>query len=104
MTVYNNDDIMQEIDELHVKVDNINEQLGLMMKFIEGLQSQLGNEVDALAKLEKTNFKEPKYQIINNVTAKVERGQDKIKDLLIKQIFSTYSFPTYLPRGPPILL
>ena len=35
---------------MHVKVDNINEQLGLMMKFIEGLQSQLGNEVDALAK------------------------------------------------------
>ena len=40
-------------------------------------------------KIEKTNFKEPKFQIINNVTAKVERGQDKIKDLLIKQIFST---------------
>ena len=40
-------------------------------------------------KIEKTNFKEPNFQIINNVTAKVERGPDKIKDLLIKQIFST---------------
>ena len=69
-TFYNNDDIMQEIDELHVKVDNINEQLGLMMKFIEGLQSQLGNEVDALAKLtklENPNFKES-IDILNNLT------------------------------------
>ena len=31
-TFYSNDDIMQEIDDLHGKVDNINEQLGLMMK------------------------------------------------------------------------
>jgi len=64
------DDIMQEVDELHVKVDNINEQLGLMMKFIEGLQSQLGNEVDALAKLEKTNFKES-IDILNKLKVKV---------------------------------
>jgi len=42
-----------------------------------------------IEKIEKTNFKEPNFQIINNVTAKVERGPDKIKDLLIKQIFST---------------
>ena len=67
---YNNDDIMQEIDNLIVKVDNINEQLGLMMKFIEGLQSQLGNEVDALAKLEKTNFKES-IDILNKLKIKV---------------------------------
>lgn len=52
-TFYSNDDIMQEIDDLHGKVDNINEQLGLMMKFMEGLQAQLGNEVDSLAKLTK---------------------------------------------------
>ncbi len=42
-----------------------------------------------IEKIEKTNFKEPNFQIINNVTAKIERGPDKIKDLLIKQIFST---------------
>ena len=50
-TFYNNDDIMQEIDDLHGKVDNMNEQLGLMTNLVEGLQAQLGNEVDALAKL-----------------------------------------------------
>ena len=69
-TFYSNDDIMQEIDDLHGKVDNINEQLGLMMKFIEGLQSQLGNEVDAHAKLEKTNFKES-IDILNKLKVKV---------------------------------
>ena len=69
-TFYSNDDIMQEIDDLHGKVDNINEQLGLMMKFIEGLQSQLGNEVDALGKLEKTNFKES-IDILNKLKIKV---------------------------------
>jgi len=69
-TFYSNDDIMQEIDDLHGKVDNINEQLGLMMKFIEGLQSQLGNEVDALANLEKTNFKES-IDILNKLKVKV---------------------------------
>ena len=50
-TFYSNDDIMQEIDDLHGKVDNMNEQLGLMTNLVEGLQAQLGNEVDALAKL-----------------------------------------------------
>tara|TARA_S200000501_G_scaffold338825_1_gene345971 strand:- start:272 stop:499 length:228 start_codon:yes stop_codon:yes gene_type:complete len=70
---YNNDDIMQEIDELHGKVDNINEQLGLMMKFMEGLQAQLGNEVDSLAKLtklENANFKES-IDILNKLKVKV---------------------------------
>ena len=67
---YSNDDIMQNIDDLHGKVDNINEQLGLMMKFIEGLPSQLGNEVDALANLEKTNFKES-IDILNKLKVKV---------------------------------
>ena len=70
---YNNDDIMQEIDELHGKVDNMNEQLGLMMKFMEGLQAQLGNEVDSLAKLtklENANFKES-IDILNKLKVKV---------------------------------
>jgi len=72
-TFYNNDDIMQEIDDLHGKVDNINEQLGLMMKFMEGLQAQLGNEVDSLAKLtklENANFKES-IDILNKLKVKV---------------------------------
>ena len=69
-TFYSNDDIMQEIDDLHGKVDNINEQLGLMMKFMEGLQAQLGNEVDSLARLEKTNFKES-IDILNKLKVKV---------------------------------
>ena len=72
-TFYSNDDIMQEIDDLHGKVDNINEQLGLMMKFMEGLQAQLGNEVDSLAKLtklENANFKEY-IDILNKLKVKV---------------------------------
>ena len=69
-TFYNNDDIMQEIDDLHGKVDNMNEQLGLMTNLVEGLQAQLGNEVDALAKLEKTNFKES-IDILNKLKVKV---------------------------------
>ena len=72
-TFYSNDDIMQEIDDLHGKVDNINEQLGLMMKFMEGLQDQLGNEVDSLAKLtklENANFKES-IDILNKLKVKV---------------------------------
>ena len=72
-TFYSNDDIMQEIDDLHGKVDNINEQLGLMMKFMEGLQTQLGNEVDSLAKLtklENANFKES-IDILNKLKVKV---------------------------------
>ena len=72
-TFYSNDDIMQEIDDLHGKVDNINEQLGLMMKFMEGLQAQLGNEVDSLAKLTKledANFKES-IDILNKLKVKV---------------------------------
>ena len=72
-TFYSKDDIMQEIDDLHGKVDNINEQLGLMMKFMKGLQAQLGNEVDSLAKLtklENANFKES-IDILNKLKVKV---------------------------------
>ena len=40
-------------------------------------------------KIDKTNFKEPKYPIVNNVNALPETDPVKIKDLLYKQIFST---------------
>ena len=78
--MYNNDDIISEVREvqeqnyaLEEKIDNMNEQLGLMMKFMEGLQAQLGNEVDSLAKLtklENANFKES-IDILNKLKVKV---------------------------------
>jgi len=40
-------------------------------------------------KINNTNFKNPNYEIINNVTAKSEINSDIIKNLLIDQIFST---------------
>ena len=40
-------------------------------------------------KIFNTNFKKPKYKIINNVTAEEEIDVEKIKKLLIDQIFST---------------
>ena len=40
-------------------------------------------------KINKTNFKSPKINIINNVTAKPENDAEKIKKLLIDQIYST---------------
>ena len=40
-------------------------------------------------KINKTNFKSPKINIINNVTAKPENDAGKIKKLLIDQIYST---------------
>ena len=40
-------------------------------------------------KINNTNFKDPNYKIINNVTAKSEINSDVIKNLLIDQIFST---------------
>ena len=40
-------------------------------------------------KINKTNFKSPKINIINNVTAKPENEAEKIKKLLIDQIYST---------------
>ncbi len=36
-----------------------------------------------------THFNDPKFEIINNVTARSEKNSSKIKDLLIDQIFST---------------
>ena len=40
-------------------------------------------------KINKTNFKSPKIDIINNVTAGPENDAEKIKKLLIDQIYST---------------
>ena len=40
-------------------------------------------------KINKTKFINPKVKIINNVTAKPEEDSNKIKNLLIDQIFST---------------
>ena len=40
------------------------------------------------AKINNTNFYNPKFKIISNVTANVENDVDKIKNLLIEQIYS----------------
>ena len=40
-------------------------------------------------KIINTNFEDPHFEIVNNVTAKPERNSDIIKKLLIEQIFST---------------
>tara|TARA_B100000941_G_C28090367_1_gene343289 strand:- start:220 stop:546 length:327 start_codon:yes stop_codon:yes gene_type:complete len=40
-------------------------------------------------KIKSINFRRPNVEIINNVTAKVENNVEKIKDLLVQQIFST---------------
>ena len=41
---------------------------------------------------QKTNFKDPLFNIVNNVTAAPETNSDKIKKLLIDQIFSTVNW------------
>ena len=40
-------------------------------------------------KINQINFKEPLFQIVNNVTAKAEKDSSIIKKLLVDQIFST---------------
>ena len=40
-------------------------------------------------KIKNTKFKNPKFKILNNVTAKPETNSEKIQNLLIEQIFST---------------
>ena len=40
-------------------------------------------------KIEKTNFKKPKFEIVSNVTALPENDTSKIKRLLFEQIFNT---------------
>ena len=41
----------------------------------------------SMKKILNTEFKQPKYKIINNVTAKEETDVEIIKNLLIDQIF-----------------
>ena len=41
------------------------------------------------SKINSVNFKSPCFKIVNNVTANIEIDPDKIKKLLIEQIFST---------------
>ena len=43
-------------------------------------------------KIQKTDFKNPLFNIVNNVTATPEINSDKIKKLLIDQIFSTVNW------------
>ena len=43
-------------------------------------------------KIQKTNFKDALFNIVNNVTAAPETNSDKIKKLLIDQIFSTVNW------------
>jgi len=40
-------------------------------------------------KINKVKFNDPIFEIINNVTARVEKNSNTIKDLLINQIYST---------------
>ena len=40
-------------------------------------------------KINQINFKEPLFQIVNNVTAKALENSSKIKKLLVDQIYST---------------
>ena len=44
------------------------------------------------AKIQKTEFKNPLFNIVNNVTATPETNSDNIKRLLIEQIFSTVNW------------
>ena len=68
--MYNNDDIISEVREVQEQNYALEEKIDKLTKLVEGLQAQLGNEVDALAKLEKTNFKES-IDILNKLKVKV---------------------------------
>jgi hypothetical protein len=50
-TMYNNDDIINEVREVQEQNCVLEEKIDKLTKLVEGLQVQLGNEVDALAKL-----------------------------------------------------
>ena len=56
--MYNNDDIISEVREVQEQNYALEEKIDKLTKLVEGLQAQLGNEVDALAKLQMPNFKE----------------------------------------------
>ena len=43
-------------------------------------------------KINKTSFSRPEIKIVNNVNAKTEEDSNKIKELLIKQIYSTVNW------------
>ena len=47
-------------------------------------------------KINNINFNSPKVDIINNVTAKPENDPEKIKKLLIDQIFSTVRWREFI--------
>ena len=54
--MYNNDDIISEVREVQEQNYALEEKIDKLTKLVEGLQAQLGNEVDALAKLQMPNF------------------------------------------------
>ena len=56
--MYNNDDIISEVREVQEQNYALEEKIDKLTKLVEGLQAQLGNEVDSLAKLTMPNFKE----------------------------------------------
>ena len=49
-TFYSNDDLMQNIDSVGDDTTAIKDNVNSLAKVVGGLQAQLGNEVDALAK------------------------------------------------------
>ena len=49
--MYNNEDIISEVREVQEQNYALEEKVDMLTKLVEGLQAQLGNEVDALAKL-----------------------------------------------------
>ncbi len=56
--MYNNDDIISDVREVQEQNYVLEEKVDMLTKLVEGLQSQLGIEVDALAKLQMPNFEE----------------------------------------------
>ena len=55
--MYNNDDIMSDVREVQEQNYALEEKVDMLTKLVEGLQAQLGKEVDALAELIKTTEK-----------------------------------------------
>ena len=71
--MYNNDDIISEVRDVQEQNYALEEKSDKLTKLVEGLQAQLGNEVDSLAKLtklENANFKES-IDILNKLKVKV---------------------------------
>ena len=55
--MYNNDDIISDVREVQEQNYALEEKVDMLTKLVEGLQAQLGKEVDALAELIKTTEK-----------------------------------------------